>query len=124
MMDLQDCVLVVDDDAMIADFLCMVMEDMGLRVCGNAATADIAITMAHLHRPRLVLMDVRLRGERDGVDAAIVIHEKVGSKIIYVTGSREPSTTARIGLDHPTAVLFKPISERQLQTAVRDAMVP
>jgi len=63
-------------------------------------------------------MDMRLRGERDGVDAALAIHERVGSKLIFVTGSREPATLDRIGLDHPAAVLFKPVSDRQLRTAI------
>jgi CheY-like chemotaxis protein len=120
--DLRDCALVVDDDALIADLWCMVLEDMGLDVCGHAATAPVAIAMAQMHRPKVVLMDVRLQGELDGVDAAFAIHELVGSKVIFITGSKEPSTAARIQLDHPTAVLFKPVSDRQLQTVVRAAM--
>ncbi len=45
--------------------------------------------MAQKHRPRVVLMDVRLRGESDGVSAALAIHEHVGSKVIFITGSKE-----------------------------------
>jgi two-component system, response regulator PdtaR len=123
MSDLRECVLVVDDDAMIADLWSMVLEDMGLTVCGSAATAVLAIAMARTHRPKLVLMDVRLRGGLDGVDAALSIHESVGSKVIFITGSKDPATAARIKLDHPMAVLFKPVSERQLQFAVRSVML-
>jgi CheY-like chemotaxis protein len=122
MNDLRTCVLVVDDDALIADFLAMILEDMGLDVCGNAATGASAVAMAETYRPRVVLMDVRLRGEMDGVDAAIAIHEKVGSRVIFITGSMEPSTTARIQMDHPTAVLFKPVSVHQLRVTVTAAM--
>jgi CheY-like chemotaxis protein len=46
----------------------------------------------------------------------------VGSKVIFVTGSREPSTMARIEQDHPAGVLFKPIYGRQLQNAVNKAL--
>jgi two-component system, response regulator PdtaR len=119
----QDCVLVVDDEVLIADLWCMTLEDMGLAVCGIAATAGTAIAMAQQHRPKVVLMDMRLRGELDGVDAALVIHETVGSKVIFITGSREPSTAARIKLDHPTAVLFKPVSDRQFKSTVSAAML-
>jgi DNA-binding NarL/FixJ family response regulator len=66
-------------------------------------------------------MDVRLQGEGDGVDAALAIHEHVGSKVIFVTGSREPATLERISLHHPSAVLFKPVSGRQLRTAIEAA---
>ena len=63
-------------------------------------------------------MDMRLRGAEDGVDAALVIHETVGSKVIFITGSKEPSTMARIQLDHPEGVLFKPVSTAQLRSAL------
>ena len=118
MSELQNCVLIVEDEFLIAQGLTLQVEDMGLTVCATAATADEAIAAAVEHRPRLILMDMRLRGERDGVDAALAIHERVGSKLIFVTGSREPATLDRIGLDHPAAVLFKPVSDRQLRTAI------
>ena len=119
MSDLQPCVLVVEDEFLIAQGLCLQVEDIGLSVCAIAATADEAVTAALVHRPMLVLMDVRLQGDGDGVDAALAIHDRVGSKVIFVTGSREPATLDRIGLDHPAAVLFKPVSDRQLQTTIQ-----
>ena len=122
MSDLKDCVLVVDDEFLIVEGLCMQLETMGLKVCATAVSADQAILEAQTHRPRLVLMDMRLLGEKDGVDAALAIHETVGSKMIFITGSNEPSTMARIQEDHPTAVLIKPIADRQLRVAVEQAM--
>jgi len=115
-------VLVVDDEFLIAQGLCLQVEDLDMAVCGTAATADEAVALAQLHRPELVLMDVRLRGDKDGVDAALAIHHTVGSKVIFITGSREPSTIARIQMDHPAGVLFKPISDRQLRSAVEVAL--
>lgn len=122
MSDLEPCVLVVDDEYLIAQGLCLQLEDMGLNVCGTAATAETAVALARAHRPSVVLMDVRLRGQGDGVDAAIAIHFAVGSKVIFITGSREPATVDRIKLDHPSAVLFKPLFGRQLQSAIEAAM--
>jgi two-component system, response regulator PdtaR len=120
--DLPECVLVVDDDVIIADGWVTILQDMGLEVCGIAATAAAAIVMAQTNQPKLVLMDMRLRGSQDGVDAALAIHDQVGSKIIFITGSREPQTLARIELAHPSAVLFKPVSDGRLRTAVLAAM--
>lgn len=119
---LEPCVLVVEDEYLIAEGLRLQLQDMGLTVCGTAATAESAVALAETHRPSVVLMDVRLRGVGDGVDAALAIHEKVGSKVIFVTGSREPATLSRIQLDHPSAILFKPVFGRQLQTAVEQAL--
>jgi DNA-binding NarL/FixJ family response regulator len=122
MSDLQNSVLVVDDEFLIAMGFRTQVEDMGLAVCGTAATAEDAILQAQTHRPAVVLMDMRLWGKRDGVDAAIAIHNTVGSKVIFITGSREPATIERINQDHPFALLFKPVSNRQLRSVITDAM--
>jgi CheY-like chemotaxis protein len=115
-------VLVVDDEFIIANSLSMQIEEMGYAVCGVAATAREAVELAQAHQPDIVLMDVRLKGEEDGVDAALAIHETTRSKVIFITGSREPATMARIELDHATAVLFKPIYGQQLRIAVDAAL--
>ena len=119
---LNDCVLVVDDEWLIAQGLVLQAEDLGLNVCATAASAEEAVALARKHRPRLVLMDVRLQGEKDGVDAALAIHESVGSKVIFITGSREPSTLTRIEADHPSGILFKPVSDLQFRTAIAAAL--
>ena len=123
MSNLQNHVLVVEDDFIIAEILCMHVEDFGLKVCGTAGTAETAIALAQQHRPAIVLMDLRLLGEKDGVDAANEIHTTVGSKVIFVTGSSEPATVARIASDHPFAVLFKPVSSGKLWTSLEAAMM-
>jgi DNA-binding NarL/FixJ family response regulator len=115
-------VLVVDDEFLIAEGLCMQVEDMDMAVCGTATNADEAVALAMMHRPAVVLMDMRLRGEKDGVDAALAIHATVGSKVIFITGSREQSTIDRIHEDHPAGVLFKPVSDRQLRMAIATAL--
>lgn len=122
MSELQRHVLVVDDDFIIVMGLTQQIQDMGLTVCGSASTADKGVEMARLHRPMLVLMDMRLDGPKDGVDAALAIHEAVGSKVIFITGSQDPRTVVRIHRDHPFAVLFKPVSELQLRATIDAAI--
>jgi DNA-binding NarL/FixJ family response regulator len=122
MSPLNRSVLVVDDEAIIAELWCTHMMLMGIDVCGTAATADDAVALAEAHRPAVVLMDMRLRGEKDGVDAALAIYESVGSKVVFITGSQEPATRSRIDLDHPAAVLIKPVSDRMLKSAVMSAL--
>lgn len=122
MTGLNKCVLVVEDHAVISELWCLHMAIMGLEVCGTATTADDAIELAEKHRPAIVLMDMRLIGEKDGVDAALAIHDSLGSQVIFITGSQEPSTMARIELDHPTAVLIKPVSDHLLRSTVDKAV--
>jgi DNA-binding NarL/FixJ family response regulator len=123
MTTLEKAVLIVEDEHLIAMGLSAQIEDMGLHVCGTADTAEGAIEQARIHCPAIVLMDVRLRGEKDGVDAALAIYGSIGSKIIFITGSREQKTIDRISQDHPFATLFKPVSDRQLQATVKEAML-
>ncbi len=122
MNDLKRHVLIVDDDILIVMGLTSQVQAMGLTICGSASTAHQGVALAQLHRPQLVLMDMRLDGAEDGVDAALAIHETVGSKVIFITGSQDPSTIVRINLDHPFAVLIKPVSEGQLRRTIDDAI--
>ena len=115
-------ILVVEDEFLIAELLSSMLEDMGFDVCGTAATADEAVTMTEAQLPALVLMDVRLKGPRDGIEAARAIRASTGTPVIFVTGSGEPATVARIAQHQPAAVLFKPIRYEQLKTAVIKAM--
>lgn len=119
---MNNSILIVEDEFLISLHFSSVVEDMGLTVCAVAETASDAIREAIAHRPPVVLMDVRLRGDADGVDAAIRIHETVGSKVIFVTGSREPETITRIESDHPYATLFKPVSDETLSATIRRAL--
>lgn len=119
---LEASVAVIDDEFLIATGLSMQLESLGMTVCGTAATAEAAVALTQAARPAIVLMDVRLAGKKDGVDAALIIHETVGSKVIFVTGSREAATIARIHLDHPAGVLFKPVQDWQLRQAIDVAL--
>ncbi|MGE0224238.1 MAG: response regulator [Acetobacteraceae bacterium] len=115
-------VLIVEDEFFIADMLTMMAEDMGLEVCALAATAEEAESLARQHAPDLVFMDVRLKGERDGVDAAHAIHAMLPAPIIYITGSRERATIDRINADHPACIVFKPFQFEQLRGAVQQVL--
>jgi two-component system, response regulator PdtaR len=121
MTKLQDHVLIVDDELPVVMSLSMLIEDLGMEVCATAETADDAVALAQVFCPSIVLMGVRLQGEKDGIDAAIAIRALVGAKIIFLSGTRDPATTERIWLADPTAVLFKPVSDRELMDALETA---
>lgn len=111
-------VLIVEDQFLASEFLRIWSEAYGFEVCGVATNADAAVRLAKNLKPTHVLMDVRLDGPRDGVDAAMEIHAALDTRIIYCTGSSEPSTLKRIGEDHPFEVLFKPIDPELLGEAL------
>ena len=117
-----ESILIVDDDLLICDYLKTAIEELGYDVCGCAATAEEAVQWAQRHRPHLILMDVRLRGRRDGIDAALEIREKQGTPIVFITGSNEPETLARINTQNPAAVLIKPIMWEQLERVLKSLL--
>lgn len=114
--------LIVEDEFLIAEGLRTQLDSFDIEVCGIATTAEDALTLALAHEPDFVLMDVRLNGRRDGVDAALDIHAQVGSQVIFVTGSREQATLDRIKLDHAAATLFKPVSPIQLRRTIETVL--
>jgi DNA-binding NarL/FixJ family response regulator len=111
-------VLIVEDQFLASEFLKIWVEAFGFEVCGVATNADDAIALAVLHKPYYVLMDVRLEGDRDGIAAAMAIRERIKTRIIYCTGSNEPSTMKRINEAHPFETLIKPIDPEALGAAL------
>lgn len=109
-------VLIVEDNALIAMGLEATLQDLGLYVCGMAASAKEAVMLFTTERPEVVVMDLRLTGEEDGVDAALGIR-RVEDRvpILFITGSRDRGSVERIHQDHPAAILFKPVTPSMLE---------
>ncbi len=116
-------VLIVEDEPLIAQALAIMVEDIGMTVCAAATTADDAVRLAQLHRPSLVLMDVRLKGEKDGVDAASAIRPLLSVPVIFITGSAEPEIVERINSDRPAGLLFKPFRYSELREMIARVLV-
>jgi ABC-type uncharacterized transport system permease subunit/CheY-like chemotaxis protein len=99
-----------------------VVEDGGHRVAGVATAADEAVRLAEVHRPALVLMDIRLRGPRDGIDAATEIRRSFGIRSLFVSAHTDPVTLKRAQLADPLGWLPKPFSGHQLAAALEAAL--
>lgn len=116
-------VLIVEDEYIVAMTMQSELADAGYDVVGLAATADRAVELAAGNRPDVILMDLRLKGTGDGVDAAFRIHDKgIKSAVIFVTGSAEPQSLARIAQDHPDGIVFKPTTMSDIEKAIRKAL--
>jgi two-component system, response regulator PdtaR len=111
-------ILIVEDDWLIGDHLKVVIEKLGYAVCGLAASADDAVKLARAEQPAAILMDIRLLGPRDGIDAGIEINRYRPVPIIYVTGSYDCATRRRLEEQHPAAILQKPMEHEELRAAL------
>lgn len=94
----------------------------GFGVVGIASGADEAVELAERHRPNLVVMDVRLRGADDGVDAAIRIRERFGIASVFATAHSDPVTRQRAERAEPAGWLRKPYPQHELIAAVKAAL--
>ncbi|WP_035693080.1 response regulator [Azospirillum halopraeferens] len=114
-------VLVVEDEAVAAMDLELVLEDLGYEPCGIASSAPEAVRLADATGPDLVIMDVRLADGTDGVDAANEIRRRLGVRAVFLTAHSDPVTLERIRTADPWEVLAKPYSRSQLAAALARA---
>lgn len=119
---MQKTVLVVEDEALIADDLQRTLERLGYRVPETAATGKDALRLVDALRPALVLMDIKLKGKMDGVEAAHAIRASHGIPVVFLTSHSDEGTLARAKLAEPYGYLLKPFDERELRTAIEVAI--
>ena len=115
-------VLIVEDETLIAEELKDRMERFGFLVIGTVDTADEAVQVAISELPDLVLMDIRLKGEKDGVQAATEIRRHAEVPVIYLTAYSDRVTLDRAKNSNPYGYVLKPFHERELQVAIELAM--
>lgn len=118
----QPRVLVVEDEGIVALDITAQVAGLGYDVVGTAASGQEAIDKAGELDPDLVLMDIRLPGEMDGVTAAEHIHRTRDVPIIFLTAFADDATVRRVQADDPSAYLLKPFDERELGVAIHAAL--
>ncbi|MGE0613271.1 MAG: response regulator [Hyphomicrobiales bacterium] len=112
-------ILVVEDEVFVAHNICAVLESGGHEIVGMAATAHAAIKQAETFRPDLVMMDIRLIGDADGIDAALEIRRRFGIRCIFLTAFVDKEVRARAAEADPVDFLSKPFTPSALLSAVR-----
>jgi diguanylate cyclase (GGDEF)-like protein/PAS domain S-box-containing protein len=115
--------LVVEDDAIVARDLQNELKGMGYRVCDVIRKGEWALEAARKHRPDLVLMDIRLAGEMDGVEAGHAIVGELEIPLVYLTAYADDQTRSRVRATAPFGYVVKPFTERDLMTTVEVALL-
>jgi two-component system sensor histidine kinase UhpB len=115
-------VLIVEDEAVLASDVKVTLSDAGYAVVGTAMTADKAISLAQTLRPGIVLMDVRLKGKRDGISAAAEIKSLVDVPVVFMTAFADQESVDRAKLTQPFGYIIKPFDARELRTTIEMAV--
>jgi diguanylate cyclase (GGDEF)-like protein len=115
-------ILLVEDEGVIARDLEDTLTRLGYRVSGIASEGAEAIEMARELHPQLVVMDVSLRGDVDGIEAACAIQEDAPVPVIFLTGHSDTETLQRAVMTGPLGYLIKPFQEDDLRCAIEVAI--
>ncbi len=115
-------VLITEDDQVTALFIKRVIKQMGHQPVGIAYTGEEALELVKSESPDLVLMDISLPGEMDGISVSNVIIEKLELPVVYITGMSDRDTVGRALKSHPYGYISKPVTEGSLQTVIELSM--
>ncbi|MBP1730359.1 MAG: putative sensor protein [Deltaproteobacteria bacterium] len=115
-------VLVVEDESVVSKDIQESLKGLGYVVCGTAMAGEEAIKKAESLHPDLVLMDIVLKGEIDGVEAAETIRSRFHVPVIYLTAYSDENTLNRAKVTEPSGYILKPFDERELHTTIEVAM--
>ena len=114
-------ILIVEDEAFTRAYFRDLLSELGHRVVATAETASSAVAAAREHRPDLVLMDIRLSGEGDRIEAAVEIRDHLGIPLIFLTAHGDPDTRKRAEAAGALEYLVKPVRVWALQEALERA---
>jgi DNA-binding response OmpR family regulator len=115
-------VLIVEDEAVLAMLYRKRLKSRGYTVTGTAATREEAVSLAFKYPPDFVLMDIRLVGENDGIDAAREIAARIRTRTIFITGYSDEKIKNKAMELHPLAYLIKPFDLQELLVCMKNAI--
>jgi PAS domain S-box-containing protein len=115
-------ILIVEDERIIARDIQHSLENLGYAVPAIVSSGKKAIEKATEIRPHLILMDIRLKGEMDGVEAAERIRAAFDIPVIYLTAYADDETLQRARITEPFGYILKPFEEREVHSVIQMAL--
>lgn len=115
-------ILVVEDESIIAEDIRMNLEDLGYTVPAVVSSGEAAILKVKETGPDLVLMDIMLKGEMDGIDTAEKIHSNFNIPVVFLTAYGDEKTLERAKVTEPFGYIIKPFKQRELNINIEIAL--
>ncbi|KAF5425354.1 MAG: two-component system, unclassified family, response regulator [Candidatus Methanomarinus sp.] len=115
-------ILIVEDEAIVAEDLENLIIDFGYEMVGSVVGADDAIQQAIEHRPDLILMDIMLKGNKNGIDAANEIKDMLKIPIIFLTAYSDLKLIEEAKNTEPYAFIVKPFQDKQVIASIELAL--
>lgn len=111
-------ILLVEDDNIIAKIADWRLNNLGYEVCGRATTGAEAMDLLAQFKPDVVLMDINIKGNIDGIETTKLIKEKYNLPVIYVTSHSDGPTIDRARDTRPDGFIVKPFDDEDLRVAI------
>ncbi len=115
-------IMVVEDERITAEDLRDILTDLGYSVTAVVSSGPEAIEQAARTTPDLVLMDIRIRGDMDGIETARRLRQRFQIPVIYLTAHADPQTLARARDAEPLGYIVKPFQELELEASIEMAL--
>ena len=115
-------VVIVEDERLVAQDIAQILKDEGYIVCAIASDGETAIKKILEFSPDLVLLDIRIKGEIDGIDVAKFVQSFCDIPIVYLSAFSDTETLKRAQLTNPMGYVVKPFRSEQLLTTVKIAL--
>ena len=115
-------VLIVEDEFITAMDLQVHLENLGYAVCGKVNTAEEALELVQNTPCDVILMDIMLKGEMTGIEAASKIRSEYHIPVIYLTANTDPQILAQARTAEPFGFLIKPFHKKELQANIEMAL--
>ncbi len=114
--------MIVEDERIVAKDMEFRLTGLHYSAIGIASSGEEAVNKAEKWRPDLALMDIKLRGDMDGIEAATIIKNRFDVPVVYITAYADDETLERATVTEPSGYLLKPFDDRELDIAIRMAL--
>src|SRR5688572_9472646 len=115
-------ILITEDESIVAKDIQHSLKKLGYNVIGICSTGEDAIQTVEEKRPDLILMDIMLKGEMSGIEAADQIRARFNIPVIFLTAYADESTLAKAKVTEPYGYIIKPFKEIDLHTSIEMAL--
>lgn len=111
-------ILIVEDELLIAKDIAARLHQVGYEICGIADNYNTALSMFNEHSPNMVLLDINIKGDKNGIDIAAEINNILPTPFIFITAQIDSKTLQKAKNTFPSAYLVKPFTTAHLVVSI------
>ncbi|MCH8568051.1 MAG: response regulator [Balneolales bacterium] len=116
-------VLIVEDEFILQMMIEKMIQKMGHTIVGKAKSGEMAIELVKKVQPDVILMDIKIIGDYDGIETVLKIREFSNAPVLYLSGNTDPETMKRALATKPMRFIVKPFEFNDLKNAIDNSSI-